>query len=224
PPHDNAHDWWPFASRPHFEFADWNFKKVQTSRGDLNELLKNLAVQKVLETGNVHASAMYDSAHDMLDTIDAIPYGELTWFTFEIQYTGPIMPHTPAWKLKTYTVHTRNALRVAESIAACPDYDGRWDYVPYEEYSAPGCCRFSDVMSGTWAFKKATTLAGNADYKGAMLTPIIIGSDKTTVSVATGHQEFHPVYMSLGNMHNEMRRAHGDAVVPLAFLAIPKRM
>ena len=56
-----------------------------------------------------------------------------------------------------------------------------------------------------------------------MLTPIILGADKTTVSVATGHQEFHPVYMSLGNVHNEMRRAHGEAVVPLAFLAIPKR-
>ena len=56
-----------------------------------------------------------------------------------------------------------------------------------------------------------------------MLTPIILGTDKTTVSVATGHQEYHPVYMSLGNVHNEMRRTHHDAVVPLAFLAIPKR-
>ena len=57
-----------------------------------------------------------------------------------------------------------------------------------------------------------------------MLTPVILGMDKTTVSVATGHQEYHPVYMSLGNIHNEMRRAHGDGVVPVAFLAIPKRM
>ncbi len=56
-----------------------------------------------------------------------------------------------------------------------------------------------------------------------MLTPIILGMDKTTVSVGTGHQEFHPVYMSLGNIDNQMRRAHQDAVVPLAFLAIPKR-
>ena len=57
-----------------------------------------------------------------------------------------------------------------------------------------------------------------------MLTPVVLGADKTTVSVATGHQEFHPVYMLLGNVHNEMRRAHHEAVVPLAFLAIPKRV
>lgn len=56
-----------------------------------------------------------------------------------------------------------------------------------------------------------------------MLTPVILGADKTTVSVATGHQEFHPVYMSLGNISNEMRRAHRDALIPIAFLSIPKR-
>lgn len=55
-----------------------------------------------------------------------------------------------------------------------------------------------------------------------MLCPIILGADKTTVSVATGNSEFHPVYMSTGNLHNTMRRGHCDAVVPVAFLAIPK--
>lgn len=55
-----------------------------------------------------------------------------------------------------------------------------------------------------------------------MLVPIISGSDKTTVSVATGHQEYHPVYMSPGNLTNVARRAHGNAVLPVAFLPIPK--
>jgi hypothetical protein len=57
---------------------------------------------------------------------------------------------------------------------------------------------------------------------GSMLVPIILGADKTTVSVATGNTEYHPVYLSPGNVHNSMRRAHRDAMVPVAFLAIPK--
>ena len=65
-------------------------------------------------------------------------------------------------------------------------------------------------------------LAANPDLHGTMFTPVILGADKTTVSVLTGHQQYHPVYMSLGNIHNEMRRAHREALVPLAFLAIPK--
>lgn len=55
-----------------------------------------------------------------------------------------------------------------------------------------------------------------------MYTPLFFGSDKTTVSVATGDVEYHPAYLSLGNLHNTIRRGHRNGVVPFAFLAIPK--
>lgn len=54
-----------------------------------------------------------------------------------------------------------------------------------------------------------------------MFVPIVLGSDKTTVSVATGHNQYWPVYMSIGNIHNSVRRAHRNGVVLLGFLAIP---
>lgn len=54
-----------------------------------------------------------------------------------------------------------------------------------------------------------------------MFVPIILRSDKTVVSVATGHNEFWPLYMSIGNVHNGARRAHGNAVVLIAFLCVP---
>ena len=55
-----------------------------------------------------------------------------------------------------------------------------------------------------------------------MLVPVIAGSDKTTVSVATGHQEFHPVYAGAGNLDNTARRSHSQGMVPIALLPIPK--
>lgn len=57
---------------------------------------------------------------------------------------------------------------------------------------------------------------------GSMYCPIICGTDKTTVSVATGHVEYHPGYISIGNLHNNVRRAHRNGVVPFIFLPIPK--
>jgi len=57
-----------------------------------------------------------------------------------------------------------------------------------------------------------------------MYCGIILGSDKTTVSVATGNVEYHPLYLSISNPHNTVRRAHNQAVIPIAFLAIPKGM
>jgi hypothetical protein len=57
---------------------------------------------------------------------------------------------------------------------------------------------------------------------GAMFVPIILGSDKTTVSVATGQNEYYPLYLSIGNVQNHMRRAHKNALVVIGFLPIPK--
>ena len=58
--------------------------------------------------------------------------------------------------------------------------------------------------------------------EGAMYCPIILGADKTTVSVATGHVEYHPLYLSIGNVYNTVWCAHRNAVVLIEFLAIPK--
>ena len=55
-----------------------------------------------------------------------------------------------------------------------------------------------------------------------MFVPIILGSDKTTVSVGTGNTEYYPLYISIGNIHNNVRRAHRNGVMLLGFLAIPK--
>jgi hypothetical protein len=55
-----------------------------------------------------------------------------------------------------------------------------------------------------------------------MLCGLVVGSDKTTVSVGTGNNEYYPVYLSLSNFTNDVRRAHGESVVLIGFLAIPK--
>ena len=56
------------------------------------------------------------------------------------------------------------------------------------------------------------------------MVPLILGSDKTLASNATGQNEFHPLYISPGNVKNSVRRAHRDALIPIGFLAIPKSM
>ena len=65
-------------------------------------------------------------------------------------------------------------------------------------------------------------LAVDPEAHGLMFVPLILGSDKTTVSVATGYNEYYPLYMSIGNVQNHVRRAHRNAVSLLGFLVIPK--
>jgi hypothetical protein len=55
-----------------------------------------------------------------------------------------------------------------------------------------------------------------------MLVTLILGSDKTTMSVATGQNDYYPLYLSIGNITNRVRWAHEDGVIAIGFLAIPK--
>ena len=66
------------------------------------------------------------------------------------------------------------------------------------------------------------TISEDPDTHGSMMVPLLLGSDKTLASNATGQSEFHPLYFSPGNVKNSVRRAHRDALVPIGFLAIPK--
>jgi hypothetical protein len=55
-----------------------------------------------------------------------------------------------------------------------------------------------------------------------MYVAVILGSDKTTMSIAMGDTEYHPVYLSIGGLHNAVWCAHCNSLIPIAFLAIPK--
>jgi hypothetical protein len=59
-------------------------------------------------------------------------------------------------------------------------------------------------------------------FQDCTLVPVIWGADKTVASVATGHNDFYPLYMSNGAIHNDVRRAHDDGLELIALLPIPK--
>ncbi|KAH9941016.1 hypothetical protein B0H21DRAFT_870312 [Amylocystis lapponica] len=215
----NDGDWAPFNDRPSFEFAELAFKRIQLSAGNLDRLLEVWTAHNIINNGG---EPIFTSTEDMLDTIDSIQHGDAPWESFMVRYNGPTTADSPSWKRAEYHVHCRDTKTVANNMLANKDFNGRFDYTPFQEYTAPGTNRYSNIMSGQWAYKQATKIAEDPTTHGLMLVPIVLGADKTTVSVATGQNEFHPVYMSLANPHNSVRRAHRDAILPIAFLCIPK--
>jgi hypothetical protein len=65
-------------------------------------------------------------------------------------------------------------------------------------------------------------IAEDPTMHGSMFVPIILGSDKTTVLVGAGNNEYWPLYMSISNINNNVQCAHQNGVVLLGFLAILK--
>ncbi|KAH8978470.1 hypothetical protein EDB86DRAFT_3090503 [Lactarius hatsudake] len=94
------------------------------------------------------------------------------------------------------------------------------DFGPYRAFDKDGTHVYEHMMSGDWAWEQATKIARDLRTHGSAFVPIILGSDKTTVSVATGQTDYYPLYLSIGNLHNNIRQSHRGGVALVGFLAI----
>ncbi|KAF8868620.1 hypothetical protein CPB85DRAFT_1554794 [Mucidula mucida] len=103
-----------------------------------------------------------------------------------------------------------------------PDFKDEMDFSAKRMFDKSNRCSYKDFMSGNWAWRLSDDLAKDAKYYGTTLCSVILGSDKTTVSVATGQNNYYPLYLSNGLIHNNVRPAHRNGVTLIGFLAIPK--
>ncbi|KAN0134484.1 hypothetical protein V8E53_007630 [Lactarius tabidus] len=216
--------WHPFGHRLEYEWACYHYVRLQSSAGDIQcglDLWR--ATVKGHQTDHDDHRVPWKSAKEMYDSIDSISVGGVGWTTYELSYNG-LQPDgmPPRWMQESYELNVRDILSVFEEQMASKEFDSQFDYTPYEEYDQEGSRIYSNLMSGNWAFREADDISQDKSTHGSMLVPVVAGSDKTTVSVATGHQEYHPVYASLGNITNTARCGHGNGVVAIAFLPIPK--
>ncbi|PSR71866.1 hypothetical protein PHLCEN_2v12260 [Hermanssonia centrifuga] len=211
-------DWSPYDSRLEFETADFLFQRVKMGQGNVNQLLELWAASLVQYNG----CPPFASVKDMLGVIDATPLGDAPWVTRKAQYSGALPQNPPPWMTAQYEICFRNTLVCAHNMISNPDFAEEFDVAPYREYNRLLKRRYTNLMSGDWAWSQADIISDDPDTHGAMFCPMVLGSDKTMVSVATGQNDYYPLYMSWGNVWNNVRRAHRNAITVVAFLAIPK--
>ncbi|KAF8151395.1 hypothetical protein B0H34DRAFT_784675 [Crassisporium funariophilum] len=154
----------------------------------------------------------FSDACGLHSTIDSIPLGNIPWEGFKVKYCGEIPENAPSWMTKEYDVWFRNPLDVLKT-----------DFAPKKVFGRNKKRQYTDLMSGQWVWGQADELAKDPQYHGAIFVPCVLGSDKTTVSVGTGHMEYYPLYMLSGSTQKHVRQAHRNALTLIGFLAIPKR-
>lgn len=231
-------DWSPYDSRVEFETADFLFRRNQMPQAQIDTLFDIWAAS----TGALGGDPPFANHGDLYNTIDATKLGDAPWQSFSAGYTGELPPgDTPPWMLAKYETWFRDPRAVARIQLANPDFAMEFDSAPLQVFGDHGKRRWQNLMSGNWAWEQAVRssycfiqprssvlislkdiISADPETHGAMFVPIVLGSDKTTVSVATGQNEYYPLYASIGNVHNNVRRAHRDALSVIGFLAIPK--
>ncbi|KAF4581453.1 hypothetical protein EYR38_002781 [Pleurotus pulmonarius] len=214
----STNPWNPFQDRLAFQWADFYFSDLQASERHINTGLELWAA----EVAKSDSGVPWKNADDLFATIDAIQEGDNPWFSVPFHYQGVIPPNPPKWMTETYELCTHNILAVLREQISCSSFDGHYDYVPYRQFNHLGDRVWTNLMPGEWAARQADLISADESTHGTMFVGVVAGSDKTVASVATGHQEFHPVYVGSGNIDNSARRAHGNGMLPCAILPIPK--
>ncbi|KAI6032115.1 hypothetical protein BKA83DRAFT_4461746 [Pisolithus microcarpus] len=173
-----------------FELANFLFTCSQMSAADINKLLSlwNAALP------GTHGQPIFRDSTEMYKTIDSTPLGDVKWESFQTSHTGKQpTENVPLWINDTYDIWFQDPKEVVCNILSQPDFLDNMDYQPFQEYESA-----ADRLS--------------------TFIPIILGSDETTVSVATGQNDYYPLYLSIGNIRNKVHHAHCHGVVLIASL------
>ncbi|KAG0699126.1 hypothetical protein DFH29DRAFT_983647 [Suillus ampliporus] len=203
PPSKLPDDWTPYQDRVEFETAEFLYTCNQMSTGDMNILL-DLWAATLLKHND---KPPFVDCRDLYKTID------VKCQSFQVKYMGEKpADNVPPWMDESHNNMLGNS-----------DYAMEMDYQPYHEFLTDGNeCQWQDFMSGDWAWNQADKISNDLDTNGLTFVPVILGSDKMTVSVATGANNYYPLYVPIRNVCNNIRRAHHDAVAIFGFLAMPK--
>ncbi|KAK0438899.1 hypothetical protein EV421DRAFT_1968969 [Armillaria borealis] len=159
----------PFEDLTQFWIADFLFCKTEMSQGHVDKLME-LWTLTMLQHNDF---GPFENHTAMNKLIDDIKQGSTPW-----KYPDTIITH----------------------ILSNPDFCAEFDASPYIHMRPDGKRRWCDFMSGNCVWKHSTKIhTDDPSTEGAMYVAIILGSDKTTVSVATGNVEYHPLYISIGD-------------------------
>lgn len=232
-------DWTPFDNQVQFELGNFLYRKAQMSAGDIDTLLRLWAESHA----NCGCRPPFKNHRETYAKIDSIKVGDVPWDGFTLKYDGELPESDiPPWMKTEYQVWYRDPRQVIKNMFSNSDFKDNMDYAPYIITNASNNRIYHHFMSGEWAWEQAASLLystllhhsmfntgaiqdrlqAKPTAHGVMLVPVLLGSDKTTASVATGDNEYYPLYLSIGNVHNNVRQAHRDAVEVIGFLAVTK--
>lgn len=102
-------------------------------------------------------SGPFPSHGDLYEAIDSTALGDAPWSCLKTEVPKPIEAGTPSWKTKEYKIWYRDPEVVIRNMLDNPDFDGGMDYVPYVEVDESGKRRWSNFLSGNFAWRHSVS-------------------------------------------------------------------
>ncbi|KAG8824557.1 hypothetical protein FRC19_001546 [Serendipita sp. 401] len=178
----------PFLNEEEFELGTW-LNNSGLSQAKIDKFLKLKYVQSRAPVPS------FTTGMALRKLIDKLPTFGLKW-----EQQG-VKPHF-GMPTELPTLFYCNPIRVIEQLLSRPALADNLTFQPEKQWSDEERVRriYSDMNTGNWWWRQQDTLP-----PGATIIPVLIASDKTTLTDHGGDKYAWPVYISIGNIDMKAR-------------------
>ncbi|KAG1797668.1 hypothetical protein EV424DRAFT_1475057 [Suillus variegatus] len=172
--------WAPFANEEEWHLVKWLIARVgQTA---IDEFLK-LPIAS-------HMNTSFTSKYTLMKAVDRLPQGT-EWKLKKITVEGNVVTNGGQHEKEELELWLRDPVDCIQELMGNPQFKNMVSYAPER------------MWTGDWWWEMQARLP-----EGAVVAPVILASDKTLLLQFRGDQEVWPVYLTLGNIHKEIRPEH----------------
>ena len=119
--------------------------------GQINDLLEIIVAMNVMTGGE----GPFTTHKDLYNMINATNLGDALWNHFNLNYQGEQSANSPSWQVEDFTVWFRDPLTIVHNLLSNPDFNGSFNYAPFQEHNKDNNHQYENFMSGNWCWKQA---------------------------------------------------------------------
>ncbi|KAG6808947.1 hypothetical protein H0H92_002281 [Tricholoma furcatifolium] len=203
--------WAPFANEAEWELAQW----LMTSGVSQTKMDTFLKLKSICDG----AKPTFHNARSLLKRIDQLPRGP-EWTCQSFQLTGDEKDPDGNFLTQEIELWHRNPVECIKELLESPFIGKKNAYQPIRVYRdhAQTNRKYSETNTGDWMWETQKKLPA-----GATLVPVILSSDKTSLTNFSGDKQAYPVYLAIGTTAAEIRRQpSAHAMVLVGYIPVCK--